>query len=94
VDEPAVESGMESIYGSEPRADDESMMESGMESMVDDKATTPKHLVNVVAMASGLCDTKGTLAGKRRRSQSRTYCRNRQSRQANRYLAHDDVHCA
>ena len=61
---------MEPIYRSEPTADDEPAMESWMESMVDDKPTTPKHLVNIVAMANGLCDTKRTAAGKRRCSQS------------------------
>jgi hypothetical protein len=85
---------MESIYASEPTADDKPVMESGMESAVDDNATTPKHLVNVVAMANGLCDTERTPTGKGRRSQSRTCCRNRQSRQTNRYLTHDDVHCS
>jgi hypothetical protein len=93
-DESTVESRMESIYASEPTADDESMMESWMESVVDDKPTAPKHLVNVVAMANGLCDAKRTAAGKRGRSQSGTCCRNCQSRQANRYLVHDDVHCS
>jgi hypothetical protein len=82
---------MESIYASEPTPDDK----SGMESPVDDKPTIPpKHLVNVVAIANGLSDTERTPAGKGRRSRSRTCCRNRQSRQANRYLAHDDVHCS
>jgi hypothetical protein len=86
---------MESIYASEPTPDDKPVMESGMESTVDDKATTPpKYLVDVVAMANGLCDTERTPTGKSRRSQSRTCCRNRQSRQTNRYLAHDDVHCS
>jgi hypothetical protein len=86
---------MESIYASEPTADDKPVMESGMESTVDDEPTAPpKHLVNVVAMANGLCDTERTPARKGRRSQSRTCCRNRQSRQTNRYLAHDDVHCS
>jgi hypothetical protein len=86
---------MESIYASEPTADDKPVMESGMESPVDDKPTIPpKHLVNVVAIANGLSDTERTPAGKGRRSQSRTCCRNRQSRQTNRYLAHDDVHCS
>lgn len=93
-DEPTVESGMESIYASEPTADAEPMMDSWMESTVDDKPATPNHLVDVVAMANGLCDTKRTPAGKCRRGQSRTCCRDRQSRQTNRYLAHDDVHCS
>jgi hypothetical protein len=94
-DESTVESGMESIHASEPTPNDKPVMESGMESTVDDKPTTPpKHLVDVVAMANGLCDTERTPTGKRRRSQSRTCCRNRQSRQTNRYLAHDDVHCS
>jgi hypothetical protein len=82
---------MESIYASEPTADGKPATESGM----DDKPTTPpKHLVKVVAMANGLCDTERAPARKGRCSQSRTCCRNRQSRQTNRYLAHDDVHCS
>jgi hypothetical protein len=79
---------MESIYASEPSeptVDDEPTMES---------ASPPKHLVNVVAMANGLYDIERTPAGKGRRCQSRTCCRNRQSRQTNRYLAHDDAHCS
>jgi hypothetical protein len=81
---------MESIYGSEPSVDNESTVKSGMESTVDDISTaTPKHLVNAVAMANGLFDTERTPAGKGRRSQSRTCCRNRQSCQSDRYLAHD-----
>jgi hypothetical protein len=93
-DESTAESRMESIYASEPTTDDKPVMESRMESVVDDNATPPKHLVNVVAMANGLCETQRTPTGKGRRSQSRTCCRNRQSRQTNRYLAHHDVHCS
>jgi hypothetical protein len=81
---------MESIYGSEPSVDNESTVKSGMESTVDDMSTaTPKHPVNAVAMANGLFDTERTPSGQGHRRQSRTCCRNRQSRQSNRYLAHD-----
>jgi len=56
-------------------------------------ASAKADFVNVVAsMANRLCDTEGTPAGKGRRSQSRTGCRNRQGRQTNRNLPHHDAH--
>jgi hypothetical protein len=53
--ESTAESGMESICASEPTADDK-------------PTTPPKHLVNVVAMANGLCDTERAPARKGRRA--------------------------
>jgi hypothetical protein len=65
---------------------------------LDDNPTTAPPPIDdlvkiVVSMANRLCGSEGTPAGKGRRSQSPTCCRNRQGRQTNPYFAHHDVRC-
>jgi hypothetical protein len=44
------------------------------------------------AVTAGVRDAEGAAAGKGRRSERRTGCRNRQGNQTNRYLVHHDAH--
>src|SRR5262249_23590110 len=95
---PATESTMEAKARSETAMEGEG---AGSESTMEAKAASAKAARAKAAPAEADCgqaviarvrDTEGASAGKGRRSQRRTGCRNRHGGQTNCYLAHHDAH--